>query len=389
MRNIIKITVFGLLAGLSVAVSAQNNADGKGLVDRRVTLDNKAPQTTQQQTTPQNGKQNATAHRQQPAANSATVADSAAKPALPSKYNGIEVKAKIDSDTITIGDQTTLHITIDGIEGQRIELPSLEALGKGTVEALESECDTLRDDSGKSRSIEQRVTITSFEAGLQTIDNIIVRIADGGKIVALAPEELPNIFVAYAADADTVKCETKADADYIAEPYTFWEIARWAVYALLLAAAVFAIVWILKRRKEHKPILVLPGAKPVPADKRALNELESLRRKELWQKGRIKKYYTDMTDIVRRFLRNMYGISAAEMTTRQTLAAFHGISDWSEESESLLRQLLQKADMVKFAKMEPEMYEHDLAMQNAVDFVRKVAETHRINNPEKEGDKNV
>ena len=175
-----------------------------------------------------------------------------------------------------------------------------------------------------------------------------------------------------------------ADADYIKEPLTFWEVTRWVVYAIVLAAVVLAIIVILKRRKEHKPILALPGAKPVPADRKALSELETLRRKELWQKGRIKKYYTDMTDIVRRFLRNMYGISAAEMTTRQTLKAFHGIEDWSEESESLLRQLLQKADMVKFAKSQPEAYEHDQAMQFATDFVRKVAETHKLNNAEKE-----
>ena len=43
--------------------------------------------------------------------------------------------------------------------------------------------------------------------------------------------------------------------------------------------------------------------------------------------------------------------------------------------------------MVKFAKSQPEAYEHDQTMQYAVNFVRKVAETHRINNPEKEGDK--
>jgi len=203
----------------------------------------------------------------------------------------------------------------------------------------------------------------------------------------LAPADSLRLNVYYVPEADTVKCVTKADADYINEPYTFWEIARWVVYSLLFAMVVAAIVWIVKRRKEHKPIVILPGAKPLPADQRAIKELESLRRKELWQKGKIKRYYTDLTDIIRRFLRNMYGISASEMTTRQTLSAFHSSPDWSEESETLLQQLLQKADMVKFAKMEPESYEHDQAMQFALDFVRKVAETHKLNNPEKEENK--
>jgi hypothetical protein len=38
--------------------------------------------------------------------------------------------------------------------------------------------------------------------------------------------------------------------------------------------------------------------------------------------------------------------------------------------------------MVKFAKSQPESHEHDMAMQDAIDFVHKVAETHRLNNVE-------
>ena len=42
---------------------------------------------------------------------------------------------------------------------------------------------------------------------------------------------------------------------------------------------------------------------------------------------------------------------------------------------------------MKFAKSQPQSYEHDQAMQNAIDFILKVAENHRINNPEKEENK--
>lgn len=305
--------------------------------------------------------------------------------ALPSKYGGIVVSAQIDDDSIIVGEQTLLHIKVEGADGKRVVFPSEKDLTRGAIEALEGKSDTM--GTGAESVIERSVVVTSFDAGRHTVDNVIVSIEDGGSVVRLMPDGSLVLDVSYAADADTAKCEVKPDNPYIKEPYTLWEIVRWLVLALIVAAIAVCIVWVVKRRKEHKPIVVLPGAKPAPADKKALSELESLRRKELWQKGRIKRYYTDMTDIVRRFLRNMYGINAAEMTTRQTLKAFHGIADWNEESENLLRQLLQKADMVKFAKSQPEAYEHDLAMQNAVDFVRKVAELHRINNPEEESGK--
>ncbi|MCR5193250.1 MAG: DUF4381 family protein [Bacteroidales bacterium] len=313
-------------------------------------------------------------------------ADSLVSVQLPSQGAGISVKATLDTGSIVIGDQKTLHIFITRdpslTSWPKVTLPSLQQMTQGAIEALDFVADTTKDKDGSVKSIEQKVIVTTFDTGKQYIGGISVIVDNDGNSVILAPSDSLFLEASYAADADTTKCEVKAEAGVEKEPYTFWEIARWFVAALLLAAIIFVIIWIIRRRKENKPIVILPKAKPVPADKKALSELENLRRKELWQKGRIKKYYTDMTDIIRRFLRNMYGIKAAEMTTRQTLRAFHNIEDWSEESEALLRQLLQKADMVKFAKSQPESHEHDLAMQNSMDFVRKVAETHRLNNDE-------
>lgn len=377
MKTFLRTTIFFALTLIAFSAVAQN--DGKGLVDRRVTLDESREE-----------KAKSEARKALPQAKPPAIQTEKREqemPKLPSSDGTVKVSARLDDDSITIGDQTVLRITVEGLDGRRVQLPTPEALCGRAIEALESDSDTLHDASGKTTGIEQTVTVTSFDAGVHIIEGIVVSIDGNGQRVLLAPADTLTLTVEYVADADTVKCEVKADTDYIAEPLTFWEVARWVLWALLAAVAVLVAIWIVKRRKEHKPIVVLPGAKPLPADKRALKELESLRHKELWQKGRIKKYYTDMTDIVRRFLRNMYGIAASEMTTRQTLNAFHGIADWSEESETLLRKLLQKADMVKFAKMEPESYEHDEAMQCAVDFVRKVAETHRINNPENEGGK--
>jgi len=315
--------------------------------------------------------------------------DSVATVALPTSSKTIEVSADIDTATMVIGQQKTLTITATNLNKgkatQQVTFPTLQSLTQGPIEALESVTDTVFAKDGTIERIEQKVTVTTFDEGRHPVAGIIVKVEGMGEAMLLSPADSLYVNACYASDADTTKCEVMADAGYEREKYTFWEIARWVVLALIVAIAVMALIWIVRLRKDNKPIPLLPKAKAVPADRRALNELETLRRKELWQKGRIKKYYTDMTDIVRRFLRNMYGINASEMTTRQTLRNFHNIEDWSDESETLLRQLLQKADMVKFAKSQPESHEHDLAMQNAIDFVRKVAETHKINHPE-EGD---
>ena len=54
----------------------------------------------------------------------------------------------------------------------------------------------------------------------------------------LSPSDTLQLTVLYAADADTVKCEMKADVDYISEPLTFWEVARWVVLALVAAGVI-------------------------------------------------------------------------------------------------------------------------------------------------------
>lgn len=306
--------------------------------------------------------------------------DDSAATHYPDHYKDIHIKAWLDTTSILVGDQLWMHISIENIIGTGEacrfnvgEMPS------GSVEFLESTCDTI------GKNIEFKVLTTSFEAGHHILPQIMMGIVtDGSTVIVLSPADSLVLDVAYIAEADTVKCETKGDIANFKEPITFKEIVHWVAYLLLAAILAFAALLLITQRKGHQLLSILPKAAPIPADRRALNELENLRRKELWQKGRVKKYYTDMTDIVRRFLHNMYGITATEMTTKQTLRAFHAISDWSEDSESLLRQLLQKADMVKFAKSQPETYEHDQAMQFAADFVRRVAEQHKINNPESE-----
>lgn len=307
----------------------------------------------------------------------------AASRSLPSGNGILQVSVSLDDDSIVVGDHTLIHLRVDGVGSTPLLFPTPDQLNNGPIEVLESQFDTLRDKKNGITAIVEHLEITSFDEGLQYIGGLVV--AADKQIYA--PSDSLLLMVCYAADADTNTCEARDDAPYQKEPYTFFEIARWPLLAVVLTALVWFIIWIVRRRKEHQPIIPATKARQLPADKRALSELDALRRKELWQKGRIKKYYTDLTDIVRRFLHNMYGINANEMTSRQTLRAFHQAADWSEDGEQLLHQLLQSADMVKFAKRQPESYEHDQAMQHAVDFIRTVAAQHALNNTEKEEDK--
>ena len=248
---------------------------------------------------------------------------------------------RLDSTTIMLGDQTVLAIDKTPI------YPSLEDLSNNDIVAVRQWLDT---SDGTLYT-----ALTSFEEGEHWLHI-------GDDSVLLTVNDVPGV--------DTTSAEIRDIANIMSQPYTFGEIARVVLYVWLFWAVVAAGVLIYLRIKRRKPLITLPQAPPLPPDTRALQRLEELRQQQMWQQGKVKEYYTELTDTVRVYLEEACGIQSTEMTTDQTLEAFHSSPACNGESEAGLRQILQAADMVKFAKSQPQPYQHDLALGQATDFVK-------------------
>jgi len=82
----------------------------------------------------------------------------------------------------------------------------------------------------------------------------------------------------------------------------------------------------------------------------------------LWQNNEIKKYYSELTEIVRVFIEKELEIPALEITTHELVSL---LSDYNnpknikpaKETIRKLNALLQEADLVKFAKSTPLSHE--------------------------------
>lgn len=259
---------------------------------------------------------------------------------------------KFDSTTFLLGDQTVLTIQPATI------LPTLEDLTNNDIVAVRQWVD--------STSGELHTALTSFEVGEHWFHI-------GADSVLLTVNDVPNV--------DTTKTEIRDIADIFRQPYTFGEVAGVAGIVLGILALIAAGLYIYKRIRDHKPIIAIPQAPPLPPHQRALNELEALRQRQLWQQGMVKDYHTLLTDILRNYLEETYSIPSTEMTSDQTLDAFRACPAFNADAEQQLRQILQTADMVKFAKSEPQPYQHDLSMTQAVNFVRATAPKVDPTNP--------
>jgi hypothetical protein len=150
------------------------------------------------------------------------------------------------------------------------------------------------------------------------------------------------------------------------------------VFALLL-------VWILirsgllrkkKQENEEEELIIRP------ADEIALERLAILDKKELWQKGEIKAFQSEITHIIREYLENRYGISALESTTSEIIHQLKSLG-FDMGLKQKLQDILLMADLVKFAKAEPPENIHQQFMDYAVSFIQT---TKDISDPEKSND---
>ena len=249
--------------------------------------------------------------------------------------------------TIVIGDQLNV--------ARYADFRAMQEYAQNGIVPLSQRMDTVADGKGRQQ-VRQLTVVTCFDPGTH-------RLGFGADSLTLRVEDYPGV--------DTAKADIKDIANILREPHTFWEVFRWVLLGMGLLALVALLLYAAKRRKQHKPLVALkPAMPPVPPGQRALAALEALRVQELWKQGRAKEYHTLLTDIVRRYLKERYGVDSTEMTTDETLSAFAASQGHTPQRADLLRQVLRAADMVKFAKAEPLPHEHERSLADAVDFVR-------------------
>ncbi len=266
-----------------------------------------------------------------------------------SAATGAQAQVALGSDTIVLGDQTEVSFPA----GSELQPPQ-------EVLVLNMSADSL---TGMMSA-----TVTSFEPGEHWLK--------------VGTDSLPLIVL--DVEVDTASAEIRDIAAIERVPYTFWEIFRWVLLALVLAAIGVGVWWLLTHRKQVQQVLGL--TEPVDTrdpHERAVDSLEELRNKRLWQNGKVKEYHTELTDIVRRFIEESAGIRATDMTSDETIEAVKG-EKWNE-CGVLLSDIFATADMVKFAKSEPLPHEHEASMAKAVDFIERLWEHVR---PQEEEVKN-
>ena len=162
-------------------------------------------------------------------------------------------------------------------------------------------------------------------------------------------------------------------AEFWYDVKTFFSKFWWLILLIIVAGAI--IFYVIYRKKHGKSPIPMIKIKPErPAHEIAFEDLERIRNEKIWSRGQVKEYHVQLTDTIRTYIDNRYGIDAEQMTTSEILDMFNAAIPIDSDDKMRLRQMLELADSVKFAKFQPLQGDNDLSLRNAFDFVEHTKE---------------
>jgi len=280
----------------------------------------------------------------------------------------VSVTSSFDSTKIYLGDQINYTVTVEQPANQQLNIPVFrDSLCKNIDILAGPAIDTVREQNGNIKVV-QKYLITSYDSGFYQVSPVYAEMKTEGGIKRFYSDYARlRVMRVKISPPDTTAKIFDIVGPYKA-PVTIGEILPWILLVIILGGLVWYIIKYIKKRKDSREGIV-PVINPDPAHVIALRELEKLRDEKLWQHGEVKAYYTRLTEILRQYLENRFGVYSLELTTEETLDRLIKTGFKKDDTFKLLSTVLTAADLVKFAKHKPEPSENEAHFQQAWDFV--------------------
>lgn len=245
------------------------------------------------------------------------------------------------TDTLTITTPFTLELDITHPQGYKVSLSTVTPEGS----AFDIRSAVLTPDaSGQKHTA--LLTVVPYTVGMSTFPALAWTFDDGRGSVStdtMSPE-LP-LEVKPSADFDPNSEISDIRPPYA--PFPYWPF----VLAVLIIAAVYAASrW---SRRARPSALAARGKDSRTPSQRALDQLDVLEKSDIWYISGPKDFYSALAIIARQYLAGRYGMDAMQMTTSDISRAMKKTGIETIVS-ARMKSLLSSADMVKFAKVEPE-----------------------------------
>lgn len=259
------------------------------------------------------------------------------------------VETSIDTTKNKIGAQfnLTLKTIVDTTE--TVVFPSGNNFG-GMEVIRNYVVDTVKKDN--RYELIKKYGLAQFDSGKYTVPSLKVFINKKPYLTDSLSVEVANVAV------DTLQQKMYEIKPIIGVASASSGIWKWLLVIVLLAGVGFLVYHLIKKYQKKK---VEQEVYKTPIEK-ATSLLNTLEKKELWQKGEVKAYYSELTDIARNYIEEAIEIPAMESTTSELIVALRNASlkkkmAVSQKTLENLERVLKQADLVKFAKSKPLDFE--------------------------------
>ena len=288
------------------------------------------------------------------------------------QLQNVEVEGKVESQKVQVGKPFNLDLSLKVPYGWFVEWNDF------SQDALSDQIDIIKRgnvertaDADSNVIVQQQLTLMTFDTGQIQLPAVGLTYAysfdDPMRLQAFTE---PIDLYATTMVVDTLQ-PYKPIVEPIAAPIQMKEVFPWLLAVLLLALAVFGVWYWRKHRKTMVDAEgnIIRGPVIPPYDK-AVGDLKRLREEKMWQSGKVKEYFSSLTDIAREYIEGQFCVNAVEMTTDDILEEIKPLH-FSTEAYNKLKDTMEVADLVKFAKYSASNLESDTAMNNMTDFVNE------------------
>lgn len=283
----------------------------------------------------------------------------------------VRISTQVSPESLTVGDRATLEVQVQAPVELRIAFPRAPKPG----DAVEVQDVTIVEPtSGATPAIwTARYTLGVFAVGDVVLPPWPMEVRRGERSVVTATDSI-RFTVQSVLDDSLAAADLRDLKPQVSFPAVWWPYAVGGAIALALIAAL--LVWWIRRRRRPQAAVV-PLVRQRPANDVALEALRILEAKQLPLDGKFVEYYVALSDILRRYFEDGFGVAALEETTEELLRdlARHG---FDRPTIARVRALCEPTDLVKFAKREPTIQECIDSLQETRDFILATAPRLRL-----------
>jgi energy-converting hydrogenase Eha subunit A len=280
----------------------------------------------------------------------------------------IRVKASTDTTSYKVGDYINYTLRIEYDKNIGI-IPPLIKDSLKVADIIKLDTAVTKEENGRMVTIIKAI-LSKYDSAVVNIPPIAIKYRTAHDSTLKTILSYPVTVLVHTLQVNP-QAEIKDVKDPVKIPLNWLLILMWvAIAAVILGAAILG--WLrYKKNKANK--VIAPPKIILPAHVVALTALNELEKKQLWQKGMVKEYHSEITEIIRAYFERKFDLRALELTTTEVNLQLKEKSGAANIID-ITNDFLNNADLVKFAKFKPENSVNEEMMKQALEIVNRTSD---------------